>query len=351
MENNLALIISDPHFGIHDNSEVFLKYQKLTFNWIYSIAEKYNIKNIIVTGDINDKRKQVSQKIINEIKETLDPAYHWYFLCGNHDSYYKNTNKVNFLKNNFTSDKNYKCTIIDVETKEIKIGGTKCLFIPWINKENYDDTIEKIRKTKAKIAFSHLELAGFEMMKGVLSEKGQLSLTDLANFDKVISGHFHIKSVKNNIIYTGSPYELSWNDYGDEKGVFVVDLDNLDMKYHKNPYKLYHKIWIDKKFNYPEDLSTYTEKSIKIYLDVKRTLKVEKFINEISEICYRLDVIDNNIIIEDINELEIQNMDIEDIWEEYIEIMKDEGEITEEEKISINKIFKKVYNKALMLDE
>ena len=33
-------------------------------------------------------------------------------------------------------------------------------------------------------------------------------------FDKVFTGHYHMKSRQDNIVYLGNPYQLYWNDYG-----------------------------------------------------------------------------------------------------------------------------------------
>ena len=53
----------------------------------------------------------------------------------------------------------------------------------------------------------HLEISGFEMMKGMKSEHGY-DKSIFTKFDSVFSGHFHHKSDDGQIYYLGSPYEF-----------------------------------------------------------------------------------------------------------------------------------------------
>ena len=58
------------------------------------------------------------------------------------------------------------------EASEITIDGTKVLFIPWINQENRDHTLQMIAKTNAQIAMGHLELTGFSPYRGFVMDHG-----------------------------------------------------------------------------------------------------------------------------------------------------------------------------------
>ena len=61
-------------------------------------------------------------------------------IIGNHDCYYKNTNDTNspqLLLQSYSNIKTYQ------EVTEVKIDNLKVLFIPWINAENYQDTVER----------------------------------------------------------------------------------------------------------------------------------------------------------------------------------------------------------------
>ena len=57
-------------------------------------------------------------------------------------------------------------------------------------------------------------------------------------FKKIFSGHFHTRSKKDingtDIIYVGSPYQLTRADFNEERGSLTLDLDTLEYTYINN---------------------------------------------------------------------------------------------------------------------
>ena len=53
---------------------------------------------------------------------------------------------------------------IIMEPKVMEYGSLKMAMIPWINQENYDDTMKFIKNCQADWCGAHLELDGFEMI-------------------------------------------------------------------------------------------------------------------------------------------------------------------------------------------
>jgi DNA repair exonuclease SbcCD nuclease subunit len=128
--------------------------------------------------------------------------------------------------------------------KEVEIGGVKILFLPWIPENNIDAmnaSLEAIKNSKAQICMGHLELAGFEMERGHLSQHG-LSKSMFSKFEFVFSGHFHTKSQQDNIYYLGAPFEFTWGDYGTRKGFHVFDLRSRALEFVENPFKLFQRL-------------------------------------------------------------------------------------------------------------
>ena len=159
---------------------------------------------------------------------------------GNHDLYYKNTSEVNscdaLLKyDNITI---YKDTI----TKDY--DGLKICLIPWIHKNNLEDTMEHLQFTDGQIAMGHLEIEGAIMMPGYYSSHGTSKET-FKRFEHVYSGHFHTGSTMDNITYLGSQMEFTWSDYGDVKGFHIFDTDTREMTKIKNPIRMFEKIFYD----------------------------------------------------------------------------------------------------------
>jgi hypothetical protein len=80
----------------------------------------------------------------------------------------------------------------------------------------------------------HLELNGFEMFKGSISNHGMSSdIFDRYHF--VFSGHFHHKSTRGNINYLGAFAEFTWSDFNDPRGFHVFDTQSRHLQFYKNP--------------------------------------------------------------------------------------------------------------------
>ena len=74
-------------------------------------------------------------------------------IVGNHDCYYKNTNNVNspeLLLQTYNNIKTYN------KVTEVFLDKTKVLFIPWINAENFEDTVKVVKTTDSICAMGHL---------------------------------------------------------------------------------------------------------------------------------------------------------------------------------------------------
>ena len=75
-----------------------------------------------------------------------------------------------------------------------------------------------------------------------------------SKFDRVFSGHYHMKSKKDNVTYLGNPYQLYWNDYGCKRGFHVFDTDTLKTTFYRNPFDTFHKIYYNDGMNVPDDI-------------------------------------------------------------------------------------------------
>ena len=250
--NTPVIIIGDLHIGARNNSQLFLDYMKEYFNnELFPLIKKYNVKHVIQLGDTLDKRKSIdfvtSAFLIKEWFSWFDNNdVNLYSIIGNHDTYYKSTNDLSGVKQYESLFKNIK---IITEPFILKLGNTNFVLIPWVNQENkqsIQDFIANINKTDNlySIACGHFELSGFNINKYFVSESGTLDKEEFANFNYVLSGHYHSPSEQKNIEYIGTPYWLTWNDYGDKKKVILLDADDpLNTKQNVYTEKnLFHKI-------------------------------------------------------------------------------------------------------------
>lgn len=201
-------------------------------------------------GDFVDRRSSTPTRSVEIFKnfffdKIAKRKINLTITIGNHDCYFMNTNSPNAME--FFKEYDNIDWIWDAP-REKEFGNLNILFVPWIAKDNYDKSIAEIQYSNAPVCMGHLELQGFEMHRGVVSKNG-MSGELFKSFQKVFSGHFHTQSSKGNIQYLGTPYQLTWADYGDARGFWIFDTDTLDMEFVENPKKIFHK------FNVGEDAS------------------------------------------------------------------------------------------------
>ncbi|AGS81034.1 recombination endonuclease [Caulobacter phage Cr30] len=213
-----------------------------------------------MAGDIFDIRKYVELRIAQEaherfFKELENLGVSTYAIIGNHDSTFFRSNEINSIQALYSSGRQTKgMMIVDTEPKEIEIDGTKILLLPWIASSHYADFMKVVDKSRASILVSHLELSGYEMYRGNFMEHG-MDEKLFQKFDMVLSGHYHHKSSRDNIHYLGTQYEITWADYGDQKGFHILDTDTRKLEFIHNPFKMFHKVYYDDlKYNTLDDL-------------------------------------------------------------------------------------------------
>lgn len=286
-------LITDTHFGARGDSQLFHDYfMKFYDNIFFPYLEKENIKTIIHLGDVTDRRKFINYNILNGLKSGFIEKlkkYDCYFIVGNHDVYYKNTNRINSMEQLFGNDFR-----IYTETATLNVGGINICFVPWINSENYDESVNHIKKTKATVALGHLELNGFEMMRGIKCEAG-MDMKLFEKFNLVCSGHFHTKSNQGRIHYLGSPYEMYWNDCNDTKGFHIIDTNDIEgsLDFIENPFKMFYKIWYDDSKLLKVLPNGYKDKYVKLIVKNKSNqYKFDIFVDDL----YKQGVADLSIV-------------------------------------------------------
>ena len=223
--------------------------------------------------------------------------------------------------------------------------------MPWINPQNEIYAFGMMDETKADIMLGHLDICGFEMHVGHISE-GMYTKDKFRKFHTVMSGHFHHKSDDGQIYYLGTPYEIYWNDFDDPKGFHIFDTDTRELERIVNPYTLFEKIYYDDtEHDYTKhDVSKYKEKYVKLIVVNKKDL-------------YQFDMFTDRLlkadahevkIIEDFSELDASNVsdeiventeDTMTLLEKYI----DELDVTLDKK-RLKNTMKSLYNEAQDLE-
>ncbi len=164
-------IITDSHYGCRKGSKLFQDYfEQFYKNIFFPTLEKEEITTVLHLGDAFDSRKSIDYQSLEWAKRVVfEPLknYEVHMIIGNHDCYYKNTNSVNspsLLLQTYSNIKTYS------SPRTINVGGLDIMMVPWICSENYDETINQIKKTKAKVVMGHLELQGFLVNRNLVME-------------------------------------------------------------------------------------------------------------------------------------------------------------------------------------
>ncbi len=347
-------IITDQHFGIKNDAQYMLEYQKKFYKeYFFPILIKEGIKHVINGGDLCDRRKYINFLTLYKMKEMFlnpmrDLGITMDIIPGNHDVYAKNTNEVNCLTETLGEYTNINQ--IHEPTKK-KIGSKEFIFLPWINNENYSDTMQFVDKNTADVLVGHLELAGFEMYAGQENEHGMDSKL-FSKFENVWSGHFHHKSKKGNIHYLGAPMEFNFLDSDDPRGFHIYDTETGDLTFYENPHKLHVKYYYDDSSLDKQnairkvDPAQFTGKLVKIYVSKKTNpVLFEMFIDSL----YTQDMVDMTIV-QEMSEFVSSDDDIEkikdkstkDLMVDYVDNIE-----TDMDKTRLKTILNNIYIEAL----
>jgi DNA repair exonuclease SbcCD nuclease subunit len=277
-------IITDQHFGARNDSVAFLNYyEKFYENVFFPKLKEEGINTVLILGDTFDRRKYVNFLSLKRAKEMFfdkleELGVTVHMLAGNHDTYFKNTNDVNSVDLLLAEYTNIN--VIDSPTT-IYVDDIPICMMPWICAENYADSIETLKSTRAEICMGHFEIAGFAMYKGMESHDG-LDPSLFKKFDCVFSGHYHHRSSNDNITYVGNPYELTWQDYNDPRGFNTFDLSNRQLSFVVNPYTMFARYEYDDATCDPDtvDVSVFSEKFVKVVVVNKADFyKFDKFLS------------------------------------------------------------------------
>lgn len=283
-------ILGDTHFGCRNNNPKLVDFfDKFYLDIFFPYLVENDITTIIQTGDLWDSRKSL-------LVQSIWDARRYFFdrleshgikmitILGNHDIVYRNTVAINSSSVVLEGYWDH-VEIIDKPT-EMNIYGESFLLLPWICDDNEKLIESAIESSDSDYCVGHFELAGFEMFKGQQSHDGQ-EIHNLNKFKKVYSGHYHHKSVKGNIMYVGTPYEMSWMDYEDQKGFHVFDTITKKLNFIKNPYVLHQKlIYDDELYSYDKlDLSIYKNCYLKLIIKNKKDQYIfERFLDRLGKV-------------------------------------------------------------------
>lgn len=217
----LGAYCTDIHFGKRGNSEQHNQDCLDYLTWFCKQAKQAKVDYVAVLGDWNENRTAINldtlkysytgAKMLNQLDVPV------YFCVGNHDCLHRNSREVHSIIP-FNEFSNF--VVIDEPTVIHKIQNT-ALFCPYLFHDEYPFLVEY---SEVPFWAGHFEFKGFKVTStGMVMPNGPDP--DLFVGPKhIISGHFHKRQIKNNIVYMGNTFPMDFSDAGDnERGMMIYD--------------------------------------------------------------------------------------------------------------------------------
>jgi DNA repair exonuclease SbcCD nuclease subunit len=229
-------LISDTHFGLKNNSKVWEEHFRECFDkFVFPLFEKKARKGdiLIHCGDVFDNRQTVGLTTLAftmDIFEKLGRMFSQvYVLCGNHDAYEKDSNDITSID----CLKHIPNISVIKEPKSIAMPNGKVVgFVPWINDNGLlSETL--CGMDDCDIVVCHADFNGVTMNASGTKSESQLHLDDTRLDCRIYSGHIHHRQTYKNVVYVGSPYQMSQNDRDNDRGVMCVK-ENGDEEFYRN---------------------------------------------------------------------------------------------------------------------
>jgi DNA repair exonuclease SbcCD nuclease subunit len=348
-------LLGDTHFGVRNDAKHFHEfYEKFYSNIFFPYLEEHDIKVVIQLGDLFDRRKYMNFLSLFESRRYFfdvlkEKGIHLHALIGNHDIFWRHSLEVN------SPDlllKDYDNITLWSKHGTLELDGMNIDMIPWICQENEKEIREFVSNSVSSHCVGHFELLGYQLWPGMPSHEGY-SDDFLENYDQVYSGHYHMKSSQGNVMYLGTPYELFWNDYKDQKGFGIFDTETKELEFINNPYRMFYKIkYDDSKLTMEQlktiDYSMYEKAYIKIVVLHKSNPHI---FDQLVDNLYKVNPIDINIV-EDFSEMANNTFEVVDQAEDTLTILSNyiDSQSLQIEPDKINKlktVMKELYLEAL----
>ena len=289
-------LITDTHFGARKGSQIFHDYFKRFYeDTFFPTLSDRGIDTLVHLGDCFDVRKGIDYWSLDWAKSNFfdplrDRGIHLHLIVGNHDIFYKQSLSLNSPTLNLSEYENI--TIYDRPQTAV-LHEVPVFIVPWLCEGNAEEFVNELDATDAKLAWGHLELAGFYANKDYKCQHGTDAKTFI-QFDKVFSGHFHKKSSIGNVTYLGNPYQLYWNDEGDTRGFHIFDMVTQELEYIQNPTTMFHKVYYNEDLKKLINPHKYKDSYVKLIVEKSTPKRLSAFVDKLYEVgIHDLKIIEN----------------------------------------------------------
>jgi hypothetical protein len=210
-------VCTDIHFGLKSNSLVHNQDCSDFIDWFIATARANGCETGMFLGDWSHQRAAINMQTLQyslRSLEKLSAAFdRFYFIPGNHDLYYRDRRDI------YSTE--WARHIPNIQIVNDWFSDGDVVIAPWL----VGDDHKRIPKLKGQYMFGHFELPHFKMNAMVeMPDHGDIQVDHFGGFDRVFSGHFHLRQHKKNIHYIGNCFPHNYADAGDEqRGMMILE--------------------------------------------------------------------------------------------------------------------------------
>lgn len=246
------LLFSDLHIHPHKKSNDRLEDCLNIIPWVFKVAKKNKVKNILFGGDFFHDRYKIDiytyQRTFETLKKEMQESeYNLYLLLGNHDLWYSDDTSISSV---VPLSLIKGVTVVDKPCR-LKIDDTNWDFLPFTL--NPPQSLAGIKSNlDPEYLLGHIAINDAKMHRShystdiIVEHEGETVSVDANIFSKykyVFLGHFHAEQkVGKNIEYIGSPLQLSFGESFEKKHIILFDSVTGDKKYFENDFSPKHII-------------------------------------------------------------------------------------------------------------
>jgi DNA repair exonuclease SbcCD nuclease subunit len=223
-----AAVFTDIHFGLKSNSLVHNQDCEDFVDWFIATAKEQGCETGMFLGDWHHHRASINLQTLNfslRSLEKLSAAFdQFFFIPGNHDLYYRDKRDIHGAE--------WARHLPNMHVCNNWFNEGDVIIAPWL----VGDDHKRIKKMSSKYMFGHFELPHFKMNAMVeMPDHGEIAVEHFGTYDKVFSGHFHLRQSKRNINYIGNAFPHNFADAGDiNRGCMLLEWGQ-EPEYHHWP--------------------------------------------------------------------------------------------------------------------
>jgi hypothetical protein len=266
-------VCTDIHFGLKSNSLVHNQDCSNFIDWFIKTAKANGCETGMFLGDWSHQRAALNMQTLQyslRSLEKLSAAFdRFYFIPGNHDLYYRDKRDI------YSTEWARHIPNIQIVNDWFQDGDV--VIAPWL----VGDDHKRIPKLKGQYMFGHFELPHFKMNAMVeMPDHGEIQVAHFGNFERVFSGHFHLRQQKKNIHYIGNCFPHNYADAGDTaRGMMTLEWGQ-DPVFHAWPGQpLYKVLKLSQVIDHAPDLLAQNM-HVRVELDIDISYEEANFIKD-----------------------------------------------------------------------